>query len=75
VRISEEFEVSYIQGTTAIEGNTLTLREACDLLYSGIPPQGKSLREMNEVQNFKKMTAYRQRHNKKIDVNFIKQLS
>jgi Fic family protein len=68
----EDFEVNYIQGTTAIEGNTLTVMQAYDLLINDIPPQGKSLREINEVQNFRKMMAYRDSYNKKITTNFIK---
>lgn len=71
-RYKEDFEVNYIQGTTAIEGNTLTVMQAYDLLINDIPPQGKSLREINEVQNFRKMIAYRDRYNKKISINFIK---
>jgi Fic family protein len=42
----------YIYGTTAIEGNTLTLQETHYLLNEEIVPKEKSLREINEVQNF-----------------------
>jgi len=71
-KYEEEFEINYIQGTTSIEGNTLTVKEAYDLLINDIPPEGKTLREINEVQNFKRMVEYRDRYNKRIDINFIR---
>jgi Fic family protein len=71
-KYEEEFEINYIQGTTSIEGNTLTVKEAYDLLLNDIPPKGKTLREINEVQNFKRLIEYRDKYNKKIDVNFIR---
>jgi len=70
----EQFEVKYVQGTTAIEGNTLTLQEAGDLLLHGIIPRSRSLREVNEVQNFKSVKAYRDRYKGKVDLAFIKRL-
>ena len=73
-KYEEEFEINYIQGTTSIEGNTLTVKEAYDLLINDIPPEGKTLREINEVQNFKRMVEYRDRYNKRIDINFIKEV-
>src|SRR5208337_4012469 len=70
----EQFEVKYVQGTTAIEGNTLTLQEAGDLLLRGIIPHSRTLREVNEVQNFKSVKAYRDRYKGKVDPAFIKRL-
>ena len=40
--------------STAIEGNTMTLSETSHLLFEGIVPSTKSLREINEVLNHKK---------------------
>jgi len=68
------FEVSYVQGTTAIEGNTLSLREARNLLVDSIPPEGKSLREINEVQNFRKVAAYRSSYKRKVTLDFIRHI-
>lgn len=65
------FEINYIQGTTNIEGNTLTRRQAFDLLVNNITPQDKSLREINEVQNFKKVTLYRDKYRGKVSIDFI----
>lgn len=73
-KYEEEFEINYIQGTTSIEGNTLTVKEAYDLLINDITPKGKTLREINEVQNFKRLVEYRDKYNKKIDLNFIKDI-
>jgi len=73
-KYEEEFEINYIQGTTSIEGNTFTVKEAYDLLINDIPPNGKSLREINEVQNFKRLVEYRDRYIKKIDISFIRNI-
>ena len=69
-----DFEVNYVQGTTSIEGNTLTTQQAYDLLVNNIPPDGKSLREINEVQNFKNVKKYRDSFRGKVTLVFIKTL-
>ena len=66
------FEISYVQGTTAIEGNTLSVQEARDLLVDSVPPAGKSLREINEVQNFRKVATYRSSYKRKVTLDFIR---
>jgi len=48
----------YVQGTTAIEGNTITLRQAEELLEHNITPPGKSLREVYEIVNFRKLREF-----------------
>lgn len=73
-KYEEDFEISYVQGTTAIEGNTLSLGDTRDLLKSGIVPAEKSLREINEVQNFRQVVDYRNRHRGHINLRFIKTL-
>lgn len=70
----QNFEVDYVQGTTSIEGNTLSRQQTRDLLINNIPPNDKSLREINEVQNFKSVKAYRDSHRGKITLDFIKTL-
>jgi fido (protein-threonine AMPylation protein) len=69
-----DFEISYVQGTTSIEGNTLTLRQTHDLLVNGLPPDHKSLREINEVQNFKSVKSYRDSYRGRVTIDFIKTL-
>jgi len=70
----ENFEVTYIHGTTSIEGNTLTLDQAKSLIQDKIAPKGKELREINEVQNFKDVIKYRDSYKGKISLQFIKKL-
>ena len=50
--------VRYVQGTTAIEGNTITQKQADELLEHGVTPAGKSLREVYEIVNFKKLAEF-----------------
>jgi len=50
--------VRYVHGTTAIEGDTITLRQAEELLEHGITPAGKILREIYEIINFKKLREF-----------------
>ena len=69
-----DFELAYISGTTRIEGNTLTKREAIDLLEYGIVPKKKRLREVNEVQNFRKVVAYRNKYRGRVTLEFIRRL-
>jgi Fic family protein len=68
------FEMQYVHGTTAIEGNTLTLSQTRDLLENEILPNGKTLREINEIQNFKKVKKYREQYTGKVTLEFIKEL-
>jgi Fic family protein len=64
----------YIHGTTAIEGNKLTLRETHYLLNEEIIPKGKSLREINEVQNYKDVKAYLEEYKGRVNLKFIRKL-
>jgi Fic family protein len=73
-KYEEEFEINYVQGTTAIEGNTLTLGDTRGLLYGGLLPGKKSLREINEVQNFRRVIDYRNRHRGRLSQRYIKGL-
>lgn len=70
----KNFEVKYIHGTTFIEGNTISLAEASDLLLRGIQPKDKRLREINEIQNFKNVVSYRNKYRGKVTLDFIKHL-
>jgi Fic family protein len=73
-RYEEEFEINYVQGTTAIEGNTLTLGDTRNLLYSGLLPAKRNLREINEVQNFRRVIDYRNRYLGRLSLRYIKDL-
>ena len=50
--------VHYAQGTTAIEGNTITTRQAEELFEHSITPEGKSLREVYELVNFEDLETF-----------------
>jgi Fic family protein len=65
-------ETEYVAGTTAIEGNTFTVQQVDELLQRGEAPSGKSLREINEVQNYLKVAEYRDNYRGRVTTPFIK---
>ncbi len=69
-----EFNVRYVHHTTAIEGNTLTLRDTSLVLNDGISPRSKKLREIHEIENYKKVMAYTESYDKEIDLDLILEL-
>jgi len=54
----EWFEVSFTYNTTAIEGSTLSLEEVSLILTDNLSPEGKSLKEIKEIENHKKAFEY-----------------
>jgi len=70
----KNIDSQYIQGTTFIEGNTLNLQQVKDVLESGHFPSGKTLREVNEIQNYIDVLTYRRKYRGKITLSFIKKL-
>lgn len=70
----ESLEHRYVNGSTGIEGNNLTLQETRLLLQEGIVPEGRSLREINEVQNFKAVRSFREGHRGRITLFTIKKI-
>ncbi|MFA5870254.1 MAG: Fic family protein [Candidatus Bathyarchaeia archaeon] len=67
-------EVEYVHGTTAIEGNTFTGQQVDELIQNGVAPSGKSLREINEVQNYIQVRKYRDSYRGKVTTPFIRRL-
>jgi len=53
-----DFIANYTFNTNAIEGNTINLRETAMLLYEGIAPSGKDMREIYDHQNSKAAFEY-----------------
>ncbi len=49
----EHFLTAFTYDTNAIEGSAVTLRETAMILFDKIAPEGKSIKEINEVQNHK----------------------
>lgn len=70
----EAFCSLFTYDSTGIEGNTLTLPETSHLLFEGIVPKQKSLREINEVINHKKAFDYMLNYKGDIDKEFILKL-
>lgn len=71
--IMDNFLVEYAFNTTAIEGNTIGLKEARGLLEEGLTPKDKSLREIYDLQNTKK-TFEKLDYSKEISHEFIKDI-
>ena len=67
-------ETEYIAGTTAIEGNTLSVSQVEDLIKRGIEPAGKSLKDQLEVLNAEKAGKYREEYNGRVSIQFILKL-
>jgi Fic family protein len=55
----DEF-VKYAQGTSAVEGNSIRLREAQQILEKGISISGHTVREVKEIENLEKVRIYLQ---------------
>ncbi|MBQ7480099.1 MAG: Fic family protein [Selenomonadaceae bacterium] len=74
---SRDFDIRYAHESTAIEGNTLTLREVAMLLDDKISIGGKNLREIYEVTNHDKAFSYVRRlisEGKSLDESTLKDI-
>lgn len=70
----EAFCSLFTYDSTAIEGNTLTFDETSFLLFEGIVPKTKSLREINETLNHKRAFDYMLGYKGDITKEFILEL-
>lgn len=70
----ETFVSQFTHDSTAIEGNTLTLRETATVLFDGIVPKGKSIAEINEVIGHRKAFDLMLEHTSDITREFICEL-
>ena len=50
-----DFLILYSQNSVAIEGNTITIPQARDLIINKITPGGKDLREVHDLENHKEL--------------------
>jgi len=64
----------YVQGTTAIEGNTINLREAQELLEHNISPAEKRMDEVYEILNFVNLKRYLEGYSGGIMEMFIRKI-
>lgn len=70
----EVFISKFTYDSTAIEGNTINLRETSFLLIENRTPSGKSLREINETLNHKRAFDFLLDYDSEIDKKFICEL-
>jgi len=64
--------VSYVHGTTAIEGNTLSKGETYDILISDLSPSNKSRNEIIEIANFNQVKKYLDSYTGELSSKLIK---
>lgn len=73
-KYQEDQRVKYVHNTTALEGNTLTLREAALVLEDGIAPRGKKLREIHEIENFRRISRFIRNYKGDINLEMVLKL-
>ena len=69
--IFKNFIIEFAFNTTSIEGNTITLQEARNLLQEGRTPKDRTLREIYDLQNTEKVFFDILDSNKEITHEFI----
>lgn len=67
----KNFIVDFAFNTTSIEGNTITLREARDLLENKSTPKNKTLREIYDLQNTENVFFNIMKSKKEINHEFV----
>ena len=67
----DNFILNFAVNSTSIEGNTINLREASDLFLNEKIPKGKTLREVYDLQNTKKVILMLKQESPKIDEELI----
>ncbi len=70
----QERDTRHVHNSTAIEGNTLSLRDTALILNDGIAPKGKKLREIHEVENYRKVLEFVRGYTGKLNLKFILRL-
>lgn len=70
----ESFCSLFTHDSTGIEGNTMTLLETSFLLFEGIVPKQKTLREIHEILNHKKAFDFILRYDQNLTREFILEL-
>ena len=69
--ILKNFVIEFAFNTTSIEGNTITLEEARNLLEEGMTPKNKTLREIHDLQNTEKVFFNLLEANEELSHEFI----
>jgi Fic family protein len=69
--ILKNFIIEYAYNTTSIEGNTINLEQARNLLIEGLTPENKTLREIYDLQNTEKVFFELNELNEELSHDFI----
>jgi len=72
--ILENFAINFAVNSNSIEGNTITLKEAYNLLKEDITPKNRTLREVHELTNTKKVMDFLDNKNQEITLKFIENI-
>jgi Fic family protein len=72
---AEHFYTQYVHGTSAIEGNTCTLRDTDLILNESISVGGKELREIYEIKNYGMLRKFVEGYRGDITLDFIKKIN
>lgn len=70
----KKFNTDFIYNTNAIEGSSVTREEASLILETGQAVQGKTLREIHEVENMLEAIQYAENYEGALTENFLKKL-
>jgi len=70
----KKFNTDFIYNTNAIEGSSVTREEASLILETGQAVQGKTLREIHEVENMLEAIQYVEKYEGVLTENFLKEL-
>ena len=73
-RYMDAMYLRYVQGTTEIEGNTISLREAQELLEHNTSPAGKKMDEVYEILNFINLRRYLEEYSGDITEKLIRKI-
>lgn len=69
-KFEDNLRLRYVHGSTAIEGNTLSLRDA-QLILEEDTPAGNTLREMHEILNYKELFRFMRDYRGDINLKLI----
>ena len=69
--VFESFLINFAVNSTSIEGNTITLKQAYNLFKENILPKNKTLREVYDLTNTKKVIEYLKEKKTRIDTKLI----
>jgi len=72
--ILENFAINFAVNSTSIEGNTITLKEAYNLFTEDITPKNRTLREVYDLTNTKKVMEFLEVKKPKITLELIENI-